>query len=388
MGWAGGWWAGGPVDLGEGWAGVELVRRVGAYGLLWDGERVLVVRDGAEGEFPGVWRLPGGAVAHAEHPERAVIRAVAEQAGLTVAPGRLRAVVADVTSCPDGVSLHTDRLFFELTQRDGRSRGDSSGGGLRGDSLRGDAALGDRGALGDGPVAGGSLGGHGALGDGPVAGGSLGDGPVADDSPGGGLLVAAGGGLVDRVRWLTLAEAAGLALTPFTAEVLGLPVAPLPPGTHRPGQSLPPSHPDRRLRFGAYGLVTDPAGRFLLTQIAEGYPGAGLWHLPGGGTDHGEQPTTGLLRELVEEGGQLGRVVELLGVDNLHNPAALGPEGRPLDWHGVRVIYRVLVDVPTDAVVTESAGGSTARAGWFTRAEAVDLPLSDIAALAIGQSGR
>ncbi|MEU1398035.1 NUDIX domain-containing protein [Micromonospora zamorensis] len=297
------------------------LRRVGVYGVLWDGDRVLVVRDGVGGEFPGVWRLPGGAVAHAEHPGRAVVRAVAEQTGLTVAAGRLRAVVADVTSYPEDVSLHTDRLFFELTQRDG---------------------------------------------------------PAAE----------AGGGLVDRVAWLTLAEAAELSLTPFTAEMLGLPVTPLPPGSHRPGQSFPPPHPDRRLRFGAYGLVTDPTGRILLTQIADGYPGAGLWHLPGGGTDHGEQPTTGLLRELVEEGGQLGRVVELLGVDNLHNPAALGPEGRPLDWHGVRVIYRVLVDVPTDAVVTESAGGSTARAGWFTRAEAVDLPLSDIGALAIGQSGR
>ncbi|MET7964776.1 NUDIX hydrolase [Micromonospora zamorensis] len=322
------------------------LRRVGAYGVLWDGDRVLVVRDGVEGEFPGVWRLPGGAIAHAEHPERAVVRAVAEQTELTVAAGRLRAVVADVTSHPEGVSVHTDRLFFELVQRDDRL---------------GAASLGDR----------------------LVADGSLGDGPVAD-----GLLVDAGGGSVDRVAWLTLAEAAGLSLTPFTAEMLGLPVTPLPPGTHRPDQSFPPPHPDRRLRFGAYGLVTDPAGRILLTQIANGYPGAGLWHLPGGGTDHGEQPTTGLLRELVEEGGQLGRVVELLGVDNLHNPAALGPEGRALDWHGVRVIYRVLVDVPTDAVVTESAGGSTARAGWFTRAEAVDLPLSDIAALAIGQSGR
>lgn len=332
-------------------AGMGFLRRVGAYGVLWDGDRVLVVRDGVEGEFPGVWRLPGGAVAHAEHPERAVVRAVAEQTELTVAAGRLRAVVADVTSHPEGVSVHTDRLFFELVQRDDRL---------------GAASLGDR----------------------LVADGSLGDGPVADGSLGDGLLVDAGGGSVDRVAWLTLAEAAGLSLTPFTAEMLGLPVTPLPPGTHRPDQSFPPPHPDRRLRFGAYGLVTDPVGRILLTQIANGYPGAGLWHLPGGGTDHGEQPTTGLLRELVEEGGQLGRVVELLGVDNLHNPAALGPEGRPLDWHGVRVIYRVLVDVPTDAVVTESAGGSTARAGWFTRAGAVDLPLSDIAALAIGQSGR
>ena len=39
---------------------------------------------------------------------------------------------------------------------------------------------------------------------------------------------------------------------------------------------------------------TDPAGRVLLTLIAPGYPGAGRWHLPGGGTDHGEQPAAGL----------------------------------------------------------------------------------------------
>ncbi|WP_030491834.1 NUDIX domain-containing protein [Micromonospora chokoriensis] len=316
---------------------MQLARLVGAYGLLWDSDRVLVVQDGAEGEFPGVWRLPGGAVAHAEHPERAVVREVAAQTGLTVAVSRLCGVVADVVTDPeDNVALHTDRLLFELSMPESAlsesalSEGGRAEGGLRG----------------------------------------------------------CGRGLVARACWLSLAEVAQLSLTPFTAEVLGLPVTSLPPGTRRPRGPVPPPHPDRRLRFGAYGLVTDPAGRILLTQIAEGYPGAGLWHLPGGGTDHGEQPATGLLRELIEEGGQVGRVVELLGVNNLHNPAALGPEGRPLDWHGVRVIYRVLVDVPTDAVVTESAGGSTVRAGWFTRAEVVDLPLSDIAALAIGQSGR
>ncbi|MEU4475963.1 NUDIX domain-containing protein [Micromonospora sp. NPDC023888] len=300
---------------------MDLLRRVAVYGILWDSDRVLVVRDGAEGEFPGIWRLPGGAVAHAEHPEHALVREVAEQAGLTVAVGRLRTVVADVVAHPeDDVSLHTDRLLFELAPRD--------------DVLRD------------------------------------------------------GGGTADLLRWLTPAEAARVPLTPFTAGALGLPATPPPPGTPRSRAPFPPSHPDRRLRFGAYGLVTDPAGRILLTEIAAGYPGAGLWHLPGGGTDHGEQPATGLLRELVEEGGQRGRVGEILGVDNLHNPAALGPEGRPLDWHGVRVVYRVLVDAPTDAVVTESAGGSTARAGWFTREEALDLPLSDIAASAIGQGGR
>ncbi|RAN95936.1 8-oxo-dGTP diphosphatase [Micromonospora saelicesensis] len=326
---------------------MQFARRVGVYGLLRNSGRVLVVRDGAEGEFPGVWRLPGGAVRHAENPERAVVRQVAEQAGLTVAVTRLLTVVADVATLPeDKTALHTDRLLFELSTP------------------------------------------HGALSDGARPA-SAGPGSARPESvgPGGGLR-GVGAGLVDQACWLSLAEVTQLPLTPFTAEALGLPVTPLPPAAHRSRGLFPPQHPDRRLRFGAYGLVTDPAGRILLTQIAEGYPGAGLWHLPGGGTDHGEQPATGLLRELIEEGGQVGRVVELLGVNNLHNPAALGPEGRPLDWHGVRVIYRVLVDVPTDAVVTESAGGSTARAGWFTRDEATDLPLSDIAVVAIGQSGR
>ncbi|MFD0787631.1 NUDIX hydrolase, partial [Micromonospora azadirachtae] len=142
------------------------------------------------------------------------------------------------------------------------------------------------------------------------------------------------------------------------------------------------------LRFAAYGLVTDPRGRVLLTMIAEGYPGAGLWHLPGGGTDHGEQPVPALLRELVEEAGQLGRVTDLMGVDNLHNPAALGPEGRPLDWHGVRVIYRVVVDTPTEARVTEAAGGSTADADWFSPDRLDGLRLTDVAAWATGRRGR
>jgi ADP-ribose pyrophosphatase YjhB (NUDIX family) len=295
---------------------VGFVRRVAVYGVLEHLGRFLVVRVG-DGR---VWSLPGGPVLHAEHPERAAVRTIAEQTGLGTSVGRLRSVVADVdASTSDDVSVHTDRLLFEMT-------------------VRGDVPE----VTGEGTV---------------------------------------------ETRWVGPEAATELPLTPFSAELLGLPVVPLPADAYPSAQPLPASHPDRRLRFGAYGLVTDPAGRILLTQIADGYPGAGKWHLPGGGTDHGEQPTVGLFRELVEEGGQVGRVVELLGVDNLHNPAALGPEGRPLDWHGVRVIYRVLVDVPVDAVVTEAAGGSTARAGWFTAAETADLPLSGIAASAIGQLG-
>ncbi|MFG1889928.1 NUDIX hydrolase [Micromonospora sp. NPDC049051] len=190
-------------------------------------------------------------------------------------------------------------------------------------------------------------------------------------------------GGTDELGWFTTAEAGQMPLMPFTAELLGLPASPLPSDLPRAVATEPEPSADRRQRFGAYGLVTDPAGRVLLTMIADGYPGAGRWHLPGGGTDHGEQPVSALLRELVEESGQLGRVVELIGVDNLHNPAALGPEGRPLDWHGVRVVYRVAVDVPTEARVTELAGGSTARAAWFTPEQLAGLPLTELTALTL-----
>ncbi|MFI9525508.1 NUDIX hydrolase [Micromonospora rosaria] len=330
-------------------------RRIGAYGLCRDGDRVLLVRGSARSALPGAWQLPGGGLRHAEHPAHAMARRFAAETGLAVEPTGLRAAVADVSHLA-GDTLHTDRLVFDVAVRSGALRAEADGG-------------------------------------------------------------------TDEVAWLSLAEAARLPLTPFTAEALGLPVTP-PPATvpappaggppdagpapaatgasPRAAETLPtgagvtpgvagvpgggatpaggPASADRGQRFAAYGLVTDPAGRLLLTRIAEGYPGGGRWHLPGGGTDPGEQPVAGLLRELVEETGQLGRVVDLLGVDNLHNPAALGPEGRPMDWHNVRVVYRVLVDVATEAVVTEAAGGSTAQAAWFAPDRVAELPLTEVAA--------
>ncbi|HET6531994.1 MAG TPA: NUDIX domain-containing protein [Actinoplanes sp.] len=177
------------------------------------------------------------------------------------------------------------------------------------------------------------------------------------------------GGTTDRAEWTN--PDGDLPLMPFTARVLGRPVTPHP------------EPPPRGQRFGAYAVATDPAGRILLTRIAPGYPGAGRWHLPGGGTDHGELPEVALARELAEETGQRGRIVGLLGISHHHDPAALGPEGAPMDWHVVRVLFRVSVDEPTEAVVTEAAGGSTEAAGWFTPGEAAGLPLTQVAREAV-----
>ncbi|WFE94740.1 NUDIX domain-containing protein [Micromonospora sp. WMMD987] len=355
-------------------------RQIAAYGRsVDDAGRVLLARGAASGPYPGRWGLPGAVVRHAEHPADTVVREFTARAGLDVTVAGVRAAVADVTvhrAGATGVSVHTDRLVFDVTVRGDRPR--------------------------------------------PRAGGD-----------------------VNGLTWCTPEQAVGLPLLPFTADLLGLPATPpdvAPPGAPPAGRADPTDPPadradttgppvgsadgtvppagstdatylgggsaeateppvgsagaaapaggsaDRRQRFAAYGLVTAPDERLLLTRIAPGYPGAGKWHLPGGGTDHGEQPVDGLLRELVEESGQVGRADRLLLVDNLHNPAAIGPEGRPLDWHGVRVIYRVLVDEPGEPVVTEQPGGSTAAAAWFAFSQLSGLDLTDVAILATGST--
>jgi 8-oxo-dGTP diphosphatase len=176
-----------------------------------------------------------------------------------------------------------------------------------------------------------------------------------------------------------VADVGDLALAPATRSYL---VEPEPmPAVVGPDESRlrpAPGEVWRRQRFAVYALATDPAGRILLAQINTGYPGAGSWHLPGGGTDIGESADDGLLRELIEETDQRGRIVEPLWLSNRRQPDAMGPEGEPIDWHGVRVVYRVAVDEPTSARVTEGAG-STVAAGWFSRSDALALPLTEVA---------
>ncbi|RSM51210.1 NUDIX hydrolase [Actinoplanes sp. ATCC 53533] len=203
---------------------------------------------------------------------------------------------------------------------------------------------------------------------------------IYDVRPDGGSLRNEAAGSTELVDWV---DPAGLPLMPFTAVVLGQAGTPSDVPDD-PAGSVAPT-PGRGQRFGAYGLVTDPAGRILLTMIAEGYPGAGRWHLPGGGTDHGELPEEALAREIIEETGQRGRVTGLLSASHRHDPAALGPEGVPIDWHVVRVLFRVRVDEPTEPVVIEAAGGSTVAAGWFDSDTVGDLPLTEVTRDAVGR---
>ena len=196
----------------------------------------------------------------------------------------------------------------------------------------------------------------------------------------GGTLRDEADGSTDRVAWATAADVASWPLLPWTARLLGREA---PDALVENDSSSMPRRSGRVQRFSAYALATDPAGRVLLTKIAPGYPGAGLWHLPGGGTHHGETPEEALERELVEETSQHGRVEALLEISHRHDPAAIGPERTPIDWHVIRVLFRVRIDRPTEPAVTEEAGGSTAEARWFTAVDAAALGLTESARSAL-----
>jgi 8-oxo-dGTP diphosphatase len=298
------------------------IRRIGAYGVLRDPDgRVLLARGSDLGAFPGVWSLPGGGVEQGEDPADTVVREIAEETGLTVRVTGVQSVFSDVTALP----------YTELEEHTDRI--------------------------------------------------------VYDVEWAGGNLRDEENGTTDLADWAGPAELDSWPLMPFTARVLGRP-APAPieydRSVYRPVQ-IPSPVVGRGQRFGAYGVVTDPDGRILLSLIAPGYPGAGLWHLPGGGTDHGELPEEALARELYEETGQTGRVTGMLGISHHHNPAAVGPEGSPVDWHVVRVLFRVEVDEPTVPTVTEATPGSTAEARWFTPAQVSRLRLTTVARAAVDQ---
>jgi ADP-ribose pyrophosphatase YjhB (NUDIX family) len=184
-------------------------------------------------------------------------------------------------------------------------------------------------------------------------------------------------GTSDLAAWVEPQRLSGLPLLPYVRRALGLPA----PDAQSAPAAVAEADPARTSvqRFAAYGLVTDPDDRLLLTRISEGYPGAGTWHLPGGGTNWGEPPEDGLLRELVEETGQRGRVTGLLDVTDYHNPAAMGPEGRPMNWHTIRALYRVVVDEPTPPRVVEASGGSTDRVAWYRWADLDGIRLNQFA---------
>lgn len=149
------------------------------------------------------------------------------------------------------------------------------------------------------------------------------------------------------------------------------PVEPVPVGEAGPAV--------RRLqRVGAYAIIVS-ADRLLMSQLADDVVGgAGLWTLPGGGVDPGEEPLDGLVREVYEETGQQVRPGALVQVQSAHRVGADASGGSGYeDFHAVRLIHLAQCPDPGPAQVVE-VDGSTGAAAWVPLAEVPDLPLGSM----------
>jgi 8-oxo-dGTP diphosphatase len=93
---------------------VKPVVAVGA--IVWDGDRVLVVRRGTP-PSEGSWTVPGGKLELGERLEAAVVREVREETGLDVTCGALAAVVER-----SGEGWHYVILDYHATLRGGTLR--------------------------------------------------------------------------------------------------------------------------------------------------------------------------------------------------------------------------------------------------------------------------
>jgi ADP-ribose pyrophosphatase YjhB (NUDIX family) len=129
-------------------------------------------------------------------------------------------------------------------------------------------------------------------------------------------------------------------------------------------------------RVAAYGLVQS-GDRILLVQLTARTPAPGSWSLPGGGIDHGEHPSDAVIRELYEETGLRGRVVELLDVDSHFREHFIDQEVMER-YHAVRILYRVSVESEGPLTVVDAEGSSEAPT-WVPLADARSLHLTPIA---------
>jgi ADP-ribose pyrophosphatase YjhB (NUDIX family) len=179
--------------------------------------------------------------------------------------------------------------------------------------------------------------------------------------------------LAAGARAVPTAEVASLALAPFTARALGLPVdsprVAVRPVEARPAEQAAVTGPPKVQRVGAYALVPD-TGRLLLAR----YAGSGRWSLPGGGIDHGEQPIDAVHREVREETGLTLADARLEAVDSVHFTGH-APDGTLEDFHAVRIVYRGTVPTDAEPAVLEVDGSSDAAA-WIPLARLDRYPVT------------
>jgi|TARA_B100000315_G_scaffold253274_1_gene291758 ADP-ribose pyrophosphatase YjhB (NUDIX family) len=122
----------------------------------------------------------------------------------------------------------------------------------------------------------------------------------------------------------------------------------------------------KQTRIGAYGVVTGE-DRILLCRISDQVPEfAGVWTLPGGGLNFGEDPADGMVREVFEETGLTVRPLSVAGVDSISGDL---PDR---SYHSIRIIYHTEV---LGGTLTNEIDGTTDMCKWFSEEEARELNL-------------
>ena len=118
----------------------------------------------------------------------------------------------------------------------------------------------------------------------------------------------------------------------------------------------------------AGAVLLHPDGRVLL-QHRDDKPGIespGQWSLFGGGLDEGEEPAEAMLREIEEEIG--------------YRPRAYRPLVVFSGWYAEFHVYLAEVTPTIEELVLGEGQGF----GYFTREEALELDLTEVARVALG----